>query len=208
MKPNLVIVGNGSFAKAIVKEALKQKIDHSLWPNISKYGKKIILYCGSGNNIQDVIGFCNNSNTPLILLSTNIKIIKDNFKFPFLFIPNASEEVRSFIDHVVSYGSMFAFKEISIIESHQQSKKDVSGTALVIAKKLNKTKRVITSIRNVGQQIKLGIPKNFLNGHAYHKVIFKKKDLENTFSVLILGRESYAKGVIKIAKDIMKNKNI
>lgn len=199
----LVIVGEGQLARAIAKRCLKEKVQYSFW-EAGNNAKSVVLYCGSNRHSKEVYKFCAATKSPLVLLSSDVSFPK-YLPFPFYSTPNASAEVREFIQTVVSFAQNAAYSRVSIIESHQSTKKDVSGTAQYIARSIGESPKIITSIRTAKEQLKLGVPKRYLKGHAYHKVTFTHDGLTTEFSVLVLGRETYAKGAIEVAKRVMND---
>lgn len=199
---HIVIVGNGKLSQAIVKRCVKEKISHSFWKETKPLKNSIVLYCGSDRTFKEVADFCKKTKTPLVMFSTNVTIPKKP-AFPFHFIPNASAEVRTFIESVSDFANRTKFTKVEIIESHQHDKKDISGTARLIAKNIGKSAKIITSIRDPKKQLSLGIPKKHLGGHAYHKITFTHDGVTTKFEVLVLGRETYAKGAIQIAKELL-----
>lgn len=203
MNPHIVIVGQGKLAKSIEKECVDQKISFDLWPDYNISDNMVILYCGSNRYFKEVSNFCEKNNKPLILLSTNVSLPEET-NFPFLYTPNTSKEVRQFIDTVIDFASKTKYTKVSIIESHQSTKKDISGTARFLVSKTNQSENIITSIRDTERQLELGVPKEYLDGHAYHKITFEHNGVTTSFEVLVLGRDTYAKGAIEIAKDIVK----
>ncbi len=63
--------------------------------------------------------------------------------------------------------------ELRIVESHQQGKKDTSGTARAMVGYFNKlgiqfTEEQIEKIRNPDEQRRIGVPEEHLNGHGWH----------------------------------------
>lgn len=202
----IVIVGRGNLARAIARRCVKENVSYSYWEKRNITKRSAVLYSGSERLFEEVFTFCSATRTPLILLSTSIKYPK-KVKFPFLVVPNSSMEVQEFIRSITEFAAHTVYTKVSILESHQKTKKDISGTAKLIAKNLGKSTRIITSIRDPKKQSKLGIPKKYLNGHAYHEVIFAHDGVLTRFSVLVLGRETYAKGALDIARRVIKNKS-
>ena len=101
-------------------------------------------------------------------------------------------------------GSFEGFKLV-IEESHQATKADVSGTAVSLlgsfaALGMPLKKEQILIVRDpVVQEVKLGIPKQYLNGHAYHTYTMLSPDgtVCLQFTHNILGRNVYVDGVLK-----------
>lgn len=85
-----------------------------------------------------------------------------------------------------------------ITESHQASKTDVSGTAKVWKTLLEELgmEVEIESIRDLKRQLTVGVPKEYLGGHAYHLVTLYNRDegVELGFYTKVHGRRTYAKG--------------
>ncbi len=90
---------------------------------------------------------------------------------------------------------------LSLTESHQAAKKDVSGTAkawLPLLQNLGFTlEDDISSIRDSHQQQALGVSN--LDGHAYHWVKAHSPDTTNSLELVtrINGRSTYADGTLK-----------
>lgn len=202
---HLIIVGRGKLAKSIIKCAIKEKISYSLWADNINNENTIILYCGSARLFKDVVSFCNTTSTPLVLLSTDVPYPK-RLRFPFYFIPNSASEVIAFIKAVADFAKFSQYKRVIITESHQSTKKDVSGTAKYLAKMLGEPETDITSIRDEKTQLRIGIPKKHIEGHAYHKISFiHSTGVSTDFTISVFGRDSYAIGAISIAKQVLKS---
>jgi 4-hydroxy-tetrahydrodipicolinate reductase len=103
-------------------------------------------------------------------------------------------------------GKLFSNSEITIEESHQESKKSVPGTAVDIARSLSISPDRITSWRNREYQEEiLGIPEEFLKRHACHRVKIKDGDSLISLETRVLGHKPYSDGVISIVRAIEKN---
>ena len=91
-----------------------------------------------------------------------------------------------------------------LIESHQASKKDTSGTMRAVIKDLQKlgveaNEDQIVMIRDPGSQENfLGVQKQFLGGHAYHtyNIISPDQTARLSFSHLVDGRSPYLPGIL------------
>jgi hypothetical protein len=79
----------------------------------------------------------------------------------------------------------------------EKDKKDISGTAKLLCDQIKSPYNLIKSIRNPVKQIALGIPKKYLTSHAYHKVTFKQGADTFNFEIMILGKETYIRGILK-----------
>lgn len=208
----IILAGRGKMAKSIENECLDKKISCINF-NISKKTKiisknAVAIHVGSGREFKDLINFCEKSRIPVIQASTNVEY-KINRDILIVKAPNLSIHMIKFISSFTSFAESISKNlNIKFIESHQSNKKDVSGTAIKISKNIRFNQRNIKSIRNEFSQIKLGIPKKNLKGHAYHEISFFNKNLEIKISTKILGREAYAQGAILLAKSLIKNRKI
>jgi 4-hydroxy-tetrahydrodipicolinate reductase len=89
--------------------------------------------------------------------------------------PNMAKQIVAFQDvmerFATEYQGQMANCVLDIIESHQEGKKDTSGTAKAVLesfKQLGIENRNITMIRKPSMQESLGVPKDHLGGHGWH----------------------------------------
>lgn len=92
--------------------------------------------------------------------------------------PNMAMEIVAFQNilgnlHKKGNGKYLEGCQLHITESHQQRKKDTSGTAIAAAESfyrfgIMKRNTEIKSIRDREEQRKIGIPEEYLEGHAWH----------------------------------------
>ncbi|MDP3998237.1 MAG: dihydrodipicolinate reductase C-terminal domain-containing protein [bacterium] len=131
-----------------------------------------------------------------------------NSEISAVIAPNMAVEVVR-IQHAIETLAQNApgvFKDwrMEIKESHQASKKDVSGTAKALQAQLEQLGAVmeedIISIRDLKIQEELGI-KN-LSGHAYHWITLQSPDGVSTlsFRTKIEGRQPYVNGTMVALK--------
>jgi len=122
--------------------------------------------------------------------------------------PNMAREVAEFeinlIDVVRRFPGEYKGYKLEIVESHQESKKDKSGTALNFLKYfqalgVEATPENIISIRDKETQRKMGIPEEFLDSHAWHTYSLTSPDgkVNVTRRHNINGRVPYADGTIE-----------
>jgi hypothetical protein len=205
----IILAGNGELAKVIRKVFRKNNVeilDIDKIIKIEKFKKEgipnFLVFCGSERNLEKSIKICKINKIKLLLLSTNINLnLLSGISYKYL--PNTSGEVVGFFEMVYDYYIKNNFKKIKILESHQSSKKDISGTARTLCDKLKKNYKNIVSIRNIEEQIKLGVPSKYLYSHAYHKVTLSKLNLEISFELLVCGKDLYASGLLEY---LYKNK--
>jgi dihydrodipicolinate reductase len=105
-------------------------------------------------------------------------------------------------------GYLFKPYKITILESHQSNKKTIPGTAVHFADSLGVAPKNIISIRDKNTQItEVGIPNDFLDAHAFHKVSISNGDENIVIETTVLGHRSYSQGVAELVKAIL-NKNL
>lgn len=202
----VILAGNGRFAKEITKYFLKSKIQVSSIEDIKENQKcyeNFIIYVGSERNLEKAQIISRKNKIPIIFLSTNFNIKK--ISSCIYQTVNSSFEVKSFIDSCLSFYKNNHVELVSITESHQKTKEDISGTAKLLCDEMKASYKLIKSVRNPSQQLKFGIPEKFLDSHAYHKVTFKNRKDTFDFQITILGKETYIRGIIKIM-DLVKHK--
>lgn len=110
----------------------------------------------------------------------------------------------------------FAGYMLAVTESHQSTKVDTSGTARAIVASFRKlgitfTDDEIKMIRDPHEQLgKMGVPEEYLKGHAYHTYALTSPDgmVNFQFQHNVCGRSIYAQGtvdaVLFLAKQIQE----
>lgn len=106
--------------------------------------------------------------------------------------------------------------QLLIEESHQAGKKDPSGTAVSLleffaALGMPYTKEQIADnmVRDpVVQEVKLGVPKKYIGGHAYHTYTMMSPDgtVKLQFTYNVLGRNVYVDGVLRAIRFLARHK--
>lgn len=106
-----------------------------------------------------------------------------------------------------TFPGLFDGYTLKIRESHQQSKADTSGTAKAMVGYFNQlgtpytADKIIKERNPEKQQIILGIPDNYLSGHAWHTYSLTSADdtVKLEFSHNVNGRDIYALGTLDAA---------
>lgn len=104
-----------------------------------------------------------------------------------------------------------AFKDytLNVVESHQVTKADTSGTAKAVIDSICKlsadetfTYDDIEMIRDEEQALQFGVPKEAMNGHAFHTYTLTSPDGSVQFQLQhnVAGRTVYAEGTADAAK--------
>ncbi|CAN5415052.1 hypothetical protein BH23BAC1_BH23BAC1_42750 [soil metagenome] len=205
----IFIIGSGKLANAINTSGLSfPSCEIIKWENkLPAYKEKsIIIHAGSGRQLQEGLEFCKRTDSFFIELSTGLITEELDPNFTLIICPNTSLLLLKTLSIFRFYGSHFKEYKISIIESHQSSKRSIPGTAFSFAKSLSVPFDQIKSIRQKDIQIhKIGIPNEFLDIHAYHKIVIQDGLDEVIIETKVLGHESYAKGVERIINAVLSN---
>ena len=204
----IFVVGSGKLANALLTSSLSfQSCEVLKWE--TQYQtldeKAIIVHAGSGRQLKECIEFCVRSKSVFIELSTGLETEKMAPYFPLIVCPNTSILVLKTLSIINANNRYFEDYEISITESHQSTKKTEPGTAYAFANALKIPLERIVSIREPEiQRNEIGIPKEYLDKHAYHKIVIKDGDDEIVLETKVLGHNSYAKGVKRIIETVLK----
>ena len=204
------LAGSGKLARAILSADLSFPSGKILkWESgyQSSAEKAIIVHAGSGRQLQECISFCRRTDSVLIELSTGLETEKMDPDFTLIVCPNTSILVLKILNVFKAFGHYFENNEISIFESHQSSKTSEPGTAYNFARSLKFPIDKIQSIRDPETQLKqIGIPKEFLDKHAYHKIVVEDGTDQMTIETKVLGHGSYAHGLKKIIDAVLQNR--
>lgn len=165
-----------------------------------------MVHAGSGRQLKECLAFCERTKSVFIELSTGLETEKMNPDFPLIICPNTSILLLKTLNMIKVNGGYFENYQISITESHQSTKTTEPGTAYAFANALKFPADKIISIRDTEiQRDKIGIPKEYLDKHAYHKIVFKDGRDEVTIETKVLGHDSYAHGVKTIVEAVLKH---
>ena len=204
----IYVVGSGKLASALLTSNLSfQSCEILKWETQCQTlnEKAIIVHAGSGRQLKECIEFCVRSKSVFIELSTGLETEKMDSDFPLIICPNTSLLVLKTLSIIKTNSRYFEDYEISITESHQSTKKTEPGTAYAFANALKIPLNRIVSIREPEiQRNEIGIPKEYLDNHAYHKIVIKDGSDEIVLETKVLGHNSYAKGVKRIIEAVLK----
>jgi 4-hydroxy-tetrahydrodipicolinate reductase len=106
-----------------------------------------------------------------------------------------------------SFPGAFSGYDLSVVESHQKTKADTSGTAKAVVKSLSALtgtefpEEKIEKIRGDDKSKAFGVPEEFLTGHAHHtyRLTSGDKSVVFEFKHNVNGRSTYAEGVADAA---------
>ena len=134
------------------------------------------------------------------------QIVRDSGNIAVI-APNMAKQIVAFMD-MMGYAAeqfplAFSGYTLEIVESHQNRKADTSGTARAMARYFNDlgvpfTVDQIEMIRDPAVQEEMGIPHEFLPGHAWHTYRLLSEDGSVLFSFThnVNGRRIYAEGTL------------
>eukprot|EP00899_Mesostigma_viride_P024536 jgi/Mesvir1/5267/Mv15380-RA.1 len=121
--------------------------------------------------------------------------------------PNMGKQIVAFQAAMENLGrefpGSFSGYKLRVVESHQATKVDTSGTAKAVVASLQKLgldfdMEQIEMVRTEKEQLALGVPKEALNGHAFHTYYLTSPDgsVDIRFTHNVVGRDVYAEGAV------------
>lgn len=198
----ILIVGRGKLADELVRGLDGPAISRVVrWderdPQTAE--RYMVVHAGSGRELADVIGFCSQTGSTLLELSTADSTYPAAVCFPLVICPNVNLQMLCFMAMVRHASGYFRGLDIRIAESHQASKSTRPGTAIYLARSLGLPDSGIRSVRDPQvQREEIGIPDAFLDRHACHQIVIRNPEVEIRLESRVLGRSAYASGLAKI----------
>lgn len=198
----ILIVGRGKLADELVGG-----LDNPAISRVARWDERepladeryIVVHAGSGRELADVIGFCSQTGSTLLELSTGDSQYPAAVSFPLVICPNVNMQMLCFMAMVKHASGYFRGLDIRITESHQASKRTRPGTAIYLARSLGIPESGIRSVRDPQvQRQELGIPDAFLDRHACHQVVIRNPEVEIRLESRVFGRSAYASGLAQI----------
>lgn len=204
----ILVAGSGKLANSLLCNLSVQSSEILKWVNYNQnlYEKAILIHAGSGRQMVECLEFCSITKSTFIELSTGLGTEKIEPDFPLIICPNTSILVLKALNMLKTSGRSFENYSISISESHQSTKKSEPATAYSFAGSLKFPTEKIISVRDPEvQQNKIGISKEYMDKHAWHKIVIQDGNDELTIETKVLGHDSYAKGVKAIIETALKH---
>lgn len=207
----IFVVGSGKLANALLTSDLSiQDCEVIQWETSwqKHQEKSMIVHAGSGRQVGECFEYCKRTQSAFIELSTGLQTeVMYDLGFPLVICPNTSVLVLKTLHMIRESGVHFKDYEISITESHQSAKTTEPGTAFAFAHSLNYPTDKIISVRDPEiQRKKMGIPEEYLDKHAWHRIVIKDGNDEVSIETKVLGHDSYARGVKMIIQTILANR--
>ncbi len=155
--------------------------------------------------VMGTTGFDRAEAARLVKASSSSAVIAPNMAIPIVLLQSALAYLsREFPGAMNEYG-------LSVRESHQAAKKDVSGTAKSFVPMMEQlgmklSSEGIQSIRDVEMQNKLGVPEEHVSGHGWHwyEAESGAGDVMLELSHRINGRRVYAEGTLRAVEFLAK----
>ena len=141
----------------------------------------------------------------------------DNAKLSCVIAPNMAKQIvalQLMLEKMQSdFPDLYKNYKLSVVESHQKTKADTSGTAKAIVDTFNKMGITqisyddIQKIRDEKEQINFGVAQNYLSGHAFHTYRLESEDETVAFEFKhnVCGRNIYAQGTLDAVLFLAKN---
>lgn len=136
-----------------------------------------------------------------------LRLVKDA-NHPSVIAPNMAKQIVAFQAMIEwlsqTFPTAFDGYKLSIVESHQKTKADTSGTAKAVAKSFERMgldfdESRIEKIRNDKESMeRMGVPAEYLSGHAFHTYSLDSADgtVHFEFRHNVCGRKIYAEGSV------------
>mmetsp|Transcript_27419 Transcript_27419/g.41513 ORF Transcript_27419/g.41513 Transcript_27419/m.41513 type:complete len:330 (-) Transcript_27419:139-1128(-) len=168
------------------------------------------------------------NNIPFVMGTTGgdrEKLLKDCESHFSVIAPNMGKQIVAMqlaLENLArDYPAAFDGYELSVVESHQKTKADTSGTAKAVIESLKTlandkdfvADNDVKMIRNDEESVSFGVPEDSLTGHAFHTYTLKSPDGTVEFQLQhnVAGRSVYAEGTADavkfLAKKIVEGKN-
>ena len=135
------------------------------------------------------------------------KLVNDT-NHPSVIAPNMSKQIVAFqtmIEFLANeFPTAFSGYKLSVVESHQKTKADTSGTARAVVGSFQKmgfdyTPDDIEKVRDEKSQMeRMQVPEQYLTGHAFHTYSLDSEDgtVHFEFKHNVCGRQIYAEGTV------------
>ena len=223
----LIVCGHGALAKALLDYGNKisteditrditvhmcsfDDLPPSAWiPPYKENTFPVAIHAGkSGNQLSNLITFCEQRGIPIIQAATGMTLPQE-LKIPVINAPNMAIEIIAFLKHLPAFidgitkQTGVEVEYARLTESHQETKgTSVPGTARRIGAIIGVPDDKIVSIRKPSEQsLHIGVPEEHLARHAYHTAEIKfKGGTRIGLTTKIHGLETYAKGAVFLAQ--------
>ncbi len=210
---HIIIVGNSNMGRVMATYCTEMGIPFTRTGEYPPYDAlktgptTVAFHFGSGRELPNLIAFGEATKIPIINASTRGVTIPETCKTLFIHAPNLSLPMIRLMSELPGFLSRVggSTMDIEIAESHRPEKTDLSGTARFVADVMKVPHEKIRKIRDTFEQILLGVPRRFLEWHAYHWFTLSDEDgVEIEVRTRIPDRTTYASGGITLAFSIIQ----
>lgn len=208
---HLIIVGRGKMARLFKEECQKipgevtcTSVEELPLPVIDKSEKPIVIHVGSGRLLPKLIEECAEKDYRLIQASSGQKL-PESVPGVVINAPNLGLLILALLDVLPRLGALAQGIDATteVTESHQASKTSAPITAQIIAGHFGNPPESVKSIRDPNVQTTLGVPSEYLDGHAYHFVKIKAHGVEAELAFKVHGRRAYFLGALAVARKVL-----
>jgi 4-hydroxy-tetrahydrodipicolinate reductase len=180
---------------------------------LKKYSGLICIDYTHPTAVNDNATFYVNHKIPFVMGTTGgdrealIKLVAEA-NHPSVIAPNMSKQIVAFqtmIEYLATeFPTAFDGYQLSVVESHQKTKADTSGTARAVVQSFQKMgldfdDSRIEMVRDEKNQLeRMHVPAPYLGGHAFHTYSLDSADgtVHFEFQHNICGRSVYAEGSV------------
>lgn len=180
---------------------------------LAKYPNLICVDYTHPTAVNDNAAFYVKHKIPFVMGTTGgdrdalLKLVADA-NHPSVIAPNMSKQIVAFQTMIewlaTEFPTAFSGYKLSVVESHQKTKADTSGTARAVVGSFQKmgfsyTPDDIEKVRVESEQMeRMGVPEEYLGGHAFHTYSLDSEDgtVHFEFQHNVCGRKIYAEGTV------------
>lgn len=186
--------------------------DEKIKKIIEEYGKFIAIDYTHPSAVNSNAEFYTRNSIDFVMGTTGgdrEKLFRDveNSSICAVIAPNMAKQIVGFqamMEYAANtFPGLFKNYDLKIKESHQKGKADTSGTAKAMVTYFNKLgldfkEDEILMERNPENQKNMGIPEDYINGHAWHTYTLVSGDetVKFEFTHNINGRDIYSSGTL------------
>lgn len=209
-----IIVENESVVAGKTVQLLKpSNREERIGEVLAKYPNLICVDYTHPTSVNDNAAFYVKHKIPFVMGTTGgdrealTKLVAEA-NHPSVIAPNMSKQIVAFqtmIEWLANeFPTAFSGYKLSVVESHQKTKADTSGTARAVVGSFQKmgfeyTPDDIEKVRDEKSQMEhMGVPEEYLGGHAFHTYSLDSEDgtVHFEFQHNVCGRKIYAEGTV------------
>lgn len=199
-------------AKLIAQKCVENRINHTVTQELDlsytafEPKETLVVHVGSGQYLSRLIAECQRCGYILIQASSGQKL-PEFVPIPVIDAPNLGLLILALFDVLPRLGQLTQKlgAGVDVMESHQASKTSAPITAQKIAGWFGKPPESVLSLRDpMIQEQSLHVPREHLDGHAYHFVKVAAGGIEMELSFKVHGRDPYFDGLILLANKVLE----